>query len=426
MFVELNSLGHIIISPAAEVLENQEEWGPLTRSFGCTFVIDPQNINAWTKSWKQSGKITPRSFHYFPHVKGNIRQVLEQNNMEPHEALYVTWNQQELGEAINTRVSTVLMAERWEAGNVLPDLFVTSVTRLEEELRDYLGGSMPGYFGEITATLVGRDRRPSGLRGRTIGNPPVAIDPDMQPRVKIIALGRYFPTGDDRARKHQYSQRILKSKNTKEPVLAKTLSFALKHVHSGNPFEVVTVVPPRPSGAGCLSGLQQTVREACAQSGMMTLYSPEILTCKKAYPSQKHVPFNKRAENVEGKFKARIVSSANHVVLVDDVLLSGSTCLECTRQILQAGVQYVTVIVFGFDQRVVATNDDIVLPCPNPRCTEGTMSLKFNRSNWEAFWGCSNYTSNNCRATYPWGKGLQLLNSMNRTKDIFIFEDVPF
>jgi len=54
---------------------------------------------------------------------------------------------------------------------------------------------------------------------------------------------------------------------------------------------------------------------------------------------------NKRKLHIHGAFKYRGVSPPSAVLLVDDVITSGSTILECSRTLKENGVQ--TVLAFS-------------------------------------------------------------------------------
>jgi ComF family protein len=71
----------------------------------------------------------------------------------------------------------------------------------------------------------------------------------------------------------------------------------------------------------------------------------------RATPQQVGLSRAERAENVQGAFRvppaARAEVTRRHLVLVDDVLTSGSTVDACARALLRAGAAQVDVLVFA-------------------------------------------------------------------------------
>jgi ComF family protein len=71
----------------------------------------------------------------------------------------------------------------------------------------------------------------------------------------------------------------------------------------------------------------------------------------RATPQQVGLSRSERAENVQGAFRvpptARPEIIGRHMVLVDDVLTSGSTVDACARALLRAGAAQVDVLVFA-------------------------------------------------------------------------------
>ena len=71
----------------------------------------------------------------------------------------------------------------------------------------------------------------------------------------------------------------------------------------------------------------------------------------KATPQQVGLSKNERAANVQGAFRvpaeAKPQVAGRHLVLVDDVLTSGSTVDACARALLRGGARQVDVLVFA-------------------------------------------------------------------------------
>jgi ComF family protein len=66
--------------------------------------------------------------------------------------------------------------------------------------------------------------------------------------------------------------------------------------------------------------------------------------------SQTRLTFKERQANVEHAFALRRGRSAagSHVLLVDDVVTSGSTLVSCGKELMRAGVARISVISVAF------------------------------------------------------------------------------
>jgi ComF family protein len=88
-------------------------------------------------------------------------------------------------------------------------------------------------------------------------------------------------------------------------------------------------------------------------SGVPVLH--EALKRVRATQQQVGLDKNERASNVQGAFKLapdrKMDVAGRRLILIDDVLTSGSTVEVCARTLLRAGAAHVDVLVFA---RVVA------------------------------------------------------------------------
>jgi predicted amidophosphoribosyltransferase len=337
--------------------------------------------------------------------------------------VYVTWNEEELNDAINARVGTVLIRESLDVSNgTWPDLPLNDISELGEYLKQHNSGTEFGYFGEVASTMLAKRQR-AGDSGIA---PTIPVSGGLPDELQLYTLGRYFASRDDRARKHQYTQRILRSKDGLERVLAEVLSAVLKSWEGELLFDTVLAVPPKPSKPKP-SGLQQTVYEACKIAGNVGWYDDKMLVCLADYPSQKDMPWKKRPDNVKGKYAARASMKGRSIVLVDDIWTSGSTLLECSKQLLKAGAESVTGIVFGVDQGIIPVAPEKRFTCNSPGCN-GERVIRFSRKDGiYCFWGCSQfYGPNKCGQMDEWLEGLRQFNRLNRTEDILLYKDISF
>jgi ComF family protein len=74
---------------------------------------------------------------------------------------------------------------------------------------------------------------------------------------------------------------------------------------------------------------------------------PELLRRQRVTAQQSRLPARERRANVAGAFCANATPRGCNVVLVDDVVTTGSTVLACCRALYAAGVDRVTVVALA-------------------------------------------------------------------------------
>ena len=69
------------------------------------------------------------------------------------------------------------------------------------------------------------------------------------------------------------------------------------------------------------------------------------LTRSRATPPQAALPLKERAQNVRGAFECSADLGSKRILLVDDVMTTGSTLRECARILKLHGATQITVVV---------------------------------------------------------------------------------
>jgi ComF family protein len=86
-------------------------------------------------------------------------------------------------------------------------------------------------------------------------------------------------------------------------------------------------------------------RQICRRSGAH--FAPDLLQRNRDTPQQSHLSARARRKNVSGAFVATTHCSGGRVILLDDVVTTGSTVEACRQALYAAGVLHVTVVALA-------------------------------------------------------------------------------
>ena len=85
--------------------------------------------------------------------------------------------------------------------------------------------------------------------------------------------------------------------------------------------------------------LAQTVCKELNKLGFSAEMGVDVLQKRRETAQQKHMDFRSRADNVAGAYHVhkRSVCKGRRIILVDDIMTTGSTASECARRLMGAG-----------------------------------------------------------------------------------------
>ena len=313
MFLEQNRIKAAIVVAAPRSTGALAAWRRISALTRVVFLLRQEDDDL-ADDLSEFGEVLGWDHTKYPAVSGNIKKALEHLELEPHEAIYVTEDRENIAEAISTRVGVVKIGDT--LAEVLPDLYCTKITDLEKALEDRKASKIHGYVGEVMTMRGshGQVRANVGwvLTGDGVLKRRPHLDRATAERAQLAILGRYFPTTDDRHQKHQFSQRILGAKrgDLRGAIIAEPLAYTLDLLFANSPFDLITRVPPRPSKAD--DHLSDIITVAINQDNLDNdltgLFKPSAIECVVDYAAQKTVgAFELRAENVEPALFARSV-----------------------------------------------------------------------------------------------------------------------
>ena len=234
-----------------------------------------------------------------------------------------------------------------------------------------------GYFAEMLCCGIS----PKAHRG--------AVLPCGKSPLRLYALGRYFKTKDPRHEGNMLSESILAMKDSDGPaeVFAQALAEFVRKLKSTPDY--IVPVPPKPSQSR--SRFEAVLKATNLFLPSAIKVSLDRLKCVREVEGYKTIEGPDRAEAIHEAFESPHDWNGAKILLLDDVLTTGATVVECARVLLMSNASEVRTVTFGKSQRSFVRKE-----CPD--CTR-LMRVLTNSRTGEKFWGCSGYHSHGCRHT---------------------------
>lgn len=418
MFIEVNELKKLIVNIENFDEKDDKEWGKIASLIEIIFLYsneERKKVFIKNVAFPVSFFKIKQKFFYF-NLWNSISDSLRHFNLQPYEVAYVSNNKNEISMIINEPIGTILISPdelTYNEIGTLPDFKVRKI----EELVDIISEKYKGYFSEICATILNTSLQPYGKAGYFLSfKLPVG-----ERECNVFSGGRYFGRKHIKRNCHQLSHRIYKSKfSSSQDDLFYSIYQPIITWINDNIIKIdgITRVPPRPISRR--DRLEPIVKKICINNSLDNL--SKALVCIANYPSQKTLNKAERQANIKGKFKASNSFNGKNVVLIDDVFATGATVTECAEVIYNQGAKNIFIVVLAINQFDNIFRSRKFLPCTNHNC-DGIMRLRFSNNDKTMFFGCSNYSVNNCNGiSYLNGwKEYNKQNKLNETEDDGLF-----
>ncbi len=405
MFVSLNRLNGLVIDLDSFPEDFNEPWNQIDSTVTILFISKSGKRLSAIKRIDPDFLIYNGTFSGFLIKRKSLIEVHLYLGMESYELAVLSRDLDVLKYIQGMNVSTIYFSKNYlsryeEVGN-LPDFLVNSITGINQVIT----GDLKGYYSEVVSTILNKSE--DFNRGLVI----VTYKEYEGRRSTIVSGGRYFSINDIRYPIHQLSQRIIKNKDypKSQEKLFKTIynnliRFIEEHFEK---VDILSRIPPRPSQK--VDRLYECVNFICNQKSHIQ-NGAELLTCSKDYESQKYLNQEERISNIKGVFEANGNFEGKHVVILDDVMTTGSTALEAAKEYYEAGAMRVTILVLAINQfrnTLITSPHHLECQCGND------LKMRFNSRNNAAFFGCSNYRVCNSRPL-NFLKGLEEYNHLNK------------
>lgn len=287
--------------------------------------------------------------------------------------------------------SPSLVIDYCHAGKV-PDYIITDTPSLKS-VADRTHG---GYIAEARSSRSDTIRRANYIAS--------TLSDETGTKFALVSGGRYFPSkSDTRSTIDPLSNRILKNKAQEIDfsIISSSYQFMLQHAIQ-TPIGGIASVPPRPSKPyDRFSNIVQHLTEYFH----CTNYSSSLRLLHDI-PSQKNLSSFMRMQNAYGEYSFSSSVNGKNIVLIDDVITTGSTALSCARAIITKGAKSVTIVTLGINQ---FPNYWLNNSLYTPVCSKcgSALHVRINSKDHSYFYGCSSFPDckNTCDQTI-WTKQL--------------------
>lgn len=317
------------------------KWKELTDNFKCVFITsDKEKKIEFEKLYSENNVLfLPVYLKLFAPSSTSHTKILDMLSLGTTEIAYITRDVRFLDNALSFMSGVIWVTEEitYKDASRAADLICNSFDTLSVLLKK----RAKGFLGEV---VVFPD---SDREGLII---PVKFEVDGESYL-LCMLGRYFGYSHYMNQLHPYSTAIIRNKSKGKAYgvfdkvflsLYKSTINALKRNHK---MDMICSVPARP---GQEDRFKKIIEELASVNGIENLNA--YFMCTRNYPKQKASSQMERESNVRDVFMLNKRIDGATVVLIDDIITTGSTLKACIRELKAKGAREVICIVLGINQ----------------------------------------------------------------------------
>lgn len=299
-------------------------------------------------------------------------------DQEQYRSLFISSDNQAIKVAISFGISCVFLAKTYNQKNIpdmrnFPDHFL-----ILDDLKGLLEKSHDGVKLFLETKWVNAKYYYSVLYKEEL-----KYYYDESKTVDVFMAGRYFRSNDLRAYSHILTRLILAFKDEKEGAyvsLTPEINRKIKELDKTKNIDYITSIPCKPSKNDRFEQLFYEDEKLISNK-----LETNLLSCTRDYDSQREFKTKKeKANNVKGAFKVNdtIDVEGKTILIIDDILTTGSTVLECASILFDRGAKRVILLPFGVTQDTYESMPRI----PQIISNNEKYKLRFNRNNGNPFW----------------------------------------
>lgn len=372
-----------------------EDWKDIFEKFKCLYLTSDENMaNVLREKFGSHVVFEIEKFRkWLAPNSGTHQTALRMLELKTTEIAYVSEDIHFLSNAMGFLCGAIWVTDRidYKNASIAPDLICRSFATM----KDVLMKNIKGFLGEVAIF-------PEEVAHGMIIPVEFPVNEDVVP---LYMLGRYFGYSHYMNQLHPYSSSIFLNKKEGKAFGKFNETFeglytvAVKRIQKSNEVYGVCSVPARP---GKHNRFETIVARIASECGILNLSDKMI--CSKDYPSQKKLSQMEREENVEGVFDYNGDLNGKNVVIIDDIISTGSTMRACIKELKNKGANQIFVVVLAINQREGNYWSSVEAQVSCPVCGD-KMHLLLNSQKNVFF-----YTCYNCRnSTLDFDEGRTML-----------------
>lgn len=267
--------------------------------------------------------------------------MLKKLGLQTTEMVYISRDITFLRRAMAFCSGTIWITESasYQEISTSPDAIFSSIPRMIEMVQD----DTAQFIGESAVSPHGNEK---GMIYR------VDFYFNDKEKIKMFVLGRYFSYTHYMSQNHPYSTAIYLNKRETTKAFG-VYNDTFKKVYAAGTRVIqgkmkVDGICSVPAHMGKVNRFKAILEELAKDYHVENLESR--FQCIRDYPKQKGMSSEDRKENISGAFAFQGPLNGGNVVIIDDIVTTGSTLKECARMLYAAGASQVTALVLAVNQ----------------------------------------------------------------------------
>lgn len=378
MFRCITELKGLIIDIDSFEEDELSEWNETEKCYKCLFITSDNKKKEKLKTLYDKSRIyVIEEFRkLFSPNSQTHRDVLDILKLNTTETAYVSKDTLFLENAMGFLSGTIWITAvvNYTNASKSPDLICKSI----EDMNRFLQNNVKGFLGEVTIF-------PKEISSGMIIPVKFEVDKEIFP---LYMLGRYFGYSHYMNQLHPYSTAIYLNKKSGKVwgkfdlEFSRLYSLAVKRIQKNYHIDGICSIPSRP---GQENRFKNILKEIAEGTGITDL--SDNMICIEDYPTQKVLSQPEREENVKGKFCFEGKLTGANVIVIDDIVSTGSTMRECIRELKKKGAGCVFIVALAVNQIQGSYWSSIEPQIYCPKCNK-KMNLLINSYNKDFFYSC--------------------------------------